>query len=70
LPWTTTVYSKTWRSRSGLPDELPALISAGGLRIEHIEPIRFVASIADAALIAARKPDWTNMTHRAGSGRE
>jgi ubiquinone/menaquinone biosynthesis C-methylase UbiE len=40
--------------RSRLPDELPALISASGLRVEHVEPIRSVASITDAALVAAR----------------
>lgn len=48
------------RGRFRFPDELPVLISAGGLRVEHIEPIRSVASIADAALIAAR----TGRRHR------
>jgi hypothetical protein len=40
--------------RSRLPDGLPVLIAASGLRVEHVEPIRAVASIADAALVAAR----------------
>jgi hypothetical protein len=40
--------------RSRLHDELPALISASGLRVESVEPIRSVASITDAALVAAR----------------
>jgi hypothetical protein len=51
-----TVAGWTRRSRSRLSEELPTLISAGGLRIEHLEPIRSVANIADAALVAARKP--------------
>jgi len=48
------------RGRFRFPDELPVLISADGLHVEHIEPIRSVASIADAALIAAR----TGRRHR------
>lgn len=44
------------RSRPALSWELPSLIAAGGLRVEHVEPIHSVALIADAALVAARAP--------------
>jgi hypothetical protein len=30
--------------------------SAGGLRIEHVEPVRSMASIVEAALVAAVMP--------------
>jgi SAM-dependent methyltransferase len=43
------------RGRPRAHDELPALVAAGGLRIENIEPIRSVASIASAVLVAARR---------------
>ena len=33
---------------------LPSLIAGSGLHVEHVEPIRAVAHIADAALVAAR----------------
>lgn len=46
----------TRRGRSRLPGGLPALISAGGLHVQRVAPIRSVACIADAALVAARKP--------------
>jgi ubiquinone/menaquinone biosynthesis C-methylase UbiE len=46
----------TQRRRSWRPGELPALICAGGLRVEHIEPVRSVAGLADAVLVAATKP--------------
>jgi SAM-dependent methyltransferase/DNA-binding MarR family transcriptional regulator len=42
------------RGMPGRPEELAALIAAGGLRVEHAEPIRSVALIADAVLVAAR----------------
>jgi ubiquinone/menaquinone biosynthesis C-methylase UbiE len=47
-----------WAGRSGpAPScELASLIAAAGLRVEHVEPIRSVALIADAALVAARTP--------------
>jgi ubiquinone/menaquinone biosynthesis C-methylase UbiE len=46
----------TRRGRSRPRDELPALVAAAGLRVEHTEPIRSVAAIADAVLVAARAP--------------
>jgi SAM-dependent methyltransferase len=63
-----TVTGWARRRRSWLPDELSALISAGGLGVEHVEPIRSVASIADTALVAARKPTGPAGPRRAGSG--
>lgn len=42
------------RGKAGVPGGLPALIAAGGLRVEHAEPIRSVALIADAVLVASR----------------
>ena len=33
---------------------LPSLIAACGFRVEHVESVRAVALIADAALVAAR----------------
>lgn len=51
-----TVAGWTRRSRCRPSGELPVLISAGRLRVERVEPIRSVASIADAVLVAARKP--------------
>jgi SAM-dependent methyltransferase len=50
------VIARPRRSRPGRPPGLPCLIAASGLRIEHLEPIRSVALIADAALVAAKKP--------------
>ena len=44
------------RRKSWLRRGLPSLIAGSGLRIEHVEPIRAVAHIADAALVAARTP--------------
>lgn len=44
------------RSKPGLSYGLLALIAESGLRIERVEPIRSVALIADAALVAAKKP--------------
>ena len=35
---------------------LPSLIAASGLCVEHVEPIRSVTLVANAALIAAKKP--------------
>lgn len=46
----------TRRGRSRPRDELPALVAAAGLRVERTEPIRSVAAIADAVLVAARTP--------------
>jgi hypothetical protein len=46
----------TRRGRTRSHDELPALVAAGGLRVEHTEPIRSVASVAGAVLVAARTP--------------
>ena len=46
----------TRRGKSRPRDDLPALVAAAGLRVEHTEPIRSVASIADAVLVAARTP--------------
>lgn len=42
-------HRKSWLRRG-----LPSLIAGSGLRVEHVEPIRAVAHIADAALVAAR----------------
>jgi ubiquinone/menaquinone biosynthesis C-methylase UbiE len=36
--------------------ELPSLIAASGLRVEHVEPIGSVTLVANAVLIAAQKP--------------
>jgi ubiquinone/menaquinone biosynthesis C-methylase UbiE len=44
------------RGRPGPAEELPMLIAAGGLRVEHAEPVRSVAVIADAVFVAARTP--------------
>jgi SAM-dependent methyltransferase len=45
-----------WPRRSAPgPDRLPVLITAGSLRVEHAEPIRSVAGIANAVLVAARR---------------
>jgi SAM-dependent methyltransferase len=37
-------------------NDLPSLIAARGLRVEHVAPIRSVALVVDVALIAAKKP--------------
>jgi ubiquinone/menaquinone biosynthesis C-methylase UbiE len=50
------VFARARRGRRGLPLGLPSLIAAGGLRVERVEPIRSVALIADAVLVAATKP--------------
>ncbi len=42
------------RRKSWLRRGLPSLIAGSGLRVEHVEPIRAVAHIADATLVAAR----------------
>jgi ubiquinone/menaquinone biosynthesis C-methylase UbiE len=44
----------TRRGKSRPHDELRALVTAAGLRVEHTEPIRCVAGIADAVLVSAR----------------
>lgn len=46
----------TWarHRKSWLRGGLPSLIAGSGFRVEHVEPIRAVAHIADAALVAAR----------------
>ena len=44
----------TRRGKSRPRDELPALVAAAGLRVEHTEPIRCGAGIADAVLVSAR----------------
>lgn len=46
----------TRHGRSRLSGELPGLIWAGGLRIEHAEPVTSVAGLVQAALVAASKP--------------
>lgn len=48
--------SRIRRNRSGHSHDPPSLITAGGLRVEHVAPIRSVAVFADAALVAARAP--------------
>jgi ubiquinone/menaquinone biosynthesis C-methylase UbiE len=48
----------TRRGRTRSHDELPALVAAAGLRVEHTEPIRSVASVAGAVLVAARTPGY------------
>ena len=45
----------SWRGESGRPGGLPGLIRAVGLRVEYAEPIRSVAAVADAVLVAASK---------------
>lgn len=44
------------RKKPTLRRGLPAAIAAGGFRVEHVEPIRSVALIADAALVVASRP--------------
>jgi len=44
------------RRKSWLRRGLPSLIAGSGLHVEHVELIRAVAHIADAALVAARTP--------------
>jgi ubiquinone/menaquinone biosynthesis C-methylase UbiE len=53
--------SPVWRfrpliaaARQGRACGLASLITACGFRVEHVEPIRSVALITDAALVAAR----------------
>jgi ubiquinone/menaquinone biosynthesis C-methylase UbiE len=46
----------TRRGRSRPRNELPALVTAAGLQVEHTEPIGCVASVADAVLVSARTP--------------
>ena len=46
----------TRRGKTWLHDELEAIVAAAGLRVECTEPIRPVACIADAVLVAARTP--------------
>ena len=41
------------RGKSRPHDELRALVAATGLRVEHTEPIRCAAGIADAVLVSA-----------------
>ena len=55
------------RVRARQQEELPALIAAGGLWVERVEPIRPVVSIADTVLVAARKPR-PRRKHLAGTG--
>jgi ubiquinone/menaquinone biosynthesis C-methylase UbiE len=45
-----------WRKKPTLRRGLLSAIAAGGFRVEHVEPIRSVALITDAALVVARKP--------------
>lgn len=42
------------RRKSWLRRGLPLLIACAGFHVEHVEPIRSVAHIVDAALVAAR----------------
>ncbi len=53
--------------KSRLRHGLPSLIAGSGLRVEHIEPIRAVAHIADAALVAARTSAGAPKSGRASS---
>lgn len=67
-PWPfPAVTGWTWRSRSRRPGELAALICAGGLRVEHAEPVRCMAGIAGAVLVAASKPRLRQRRRRGGS---
>jgi hypothetical protein len=43
------------RRRLDLSPGLPSLITASGLRVDHVEPVRSIAIVVDAALIAATK---------------
>jgi ubiquinone/menaquinone biosynthesis C-methylase UbiE len=42
--------------RADAPCPLPQMVTASGLRVRHVEPIRSVAIIARVALITAEKP--------------
>lgn len=55
-------HRKSWLRRG-----LPLLIAGSGLRVEHVEPIRAVAHIADAALVAARTSVGAPKSGRASS---
>jgi SAM-dependent methyltransferase len=52
--------------RPRFPPGLPSLIAAGGFHVKHVEPIRSVALVTDAALVVARRP---HVAHRTGGGR-
>jgi hypothetical protein len=39
-----------------VPDNLPSLIAASGLRIRRVEPVRPVALGVDVVLVAAERP--------------
>ena len=54
------------RGRSRSHDELRTLVAAAGLRVEHTEPIRCVAGIADAILVSARTPGTRGERRRPG----
>jgi ubiquinone/menaquinone biosynthesis C-methylase UbiE len=47
----------TWgqRRRLGFSHGLPSLITASGLRVDHVEPVWSIAIFVDTALIAAQK---------------
>jgi SAM-dependent methyltransferase len=44
------------RRRPAVPDNLPSLIAASGLRIRRVEPVRPVALGVDVVLVAAERP--------------
>ena len=44
------------RRKPRLPTGLPSLIAAGGFRVEYVAPIRSVAVVTGAALVAAQMP--------------
>jgi SAM-dependent methyltransferase len=51
-----SIRARARRRGPGLSSRLPELITASGLRVRHVEPIRSVVIVANATLIAAEKP--------------